>query len=677
MSIVLGIDTGGTYTDGVIIDRAEKRILAKAKALTTRDDLSRGITSCMNNLIFDSFDQIDMVSLSTTLATNAIVEGKGCEVGLVMVGFEPTGDLPCSEIRCIPGGHTVQGNEKKPFDDTLAREAIESLRGLVDAVAVSSYLSIRNPEHELRCRDLIREILNVPVICAHHLTRTLGIQERTVTAVLNSRLLPIIKELLTSVKKSLGEKNIHAPIMIVKGDGTLIGEAQAEMKPIETLLSGPAASIIGATFMSDENDAIIMDMGGTTTDIAVLKDGVPGIGETGARVGGWLTHVEAAAINTYGLGGDSYLQMDFARHFQVGPKRVFPFCVVATEYPHLKDELRANVIPYAYLLQHAQITDCFILLNENITSSLSDREREVVRILREEPHSFFTIADRAGIEYNLLNLNRLVDLGVLGRISVTPTDVLHARGDYTGWDTEAAALAVKMLATRFNLSVEEFIALAVDKIVDELCYTVMQSLARQEGSEIDFKNDPAAVYFLGKQLHPSAENDLIECRLKPGLTIIGIGAPAAAWLPPMAERLGARLVIPEYPEVANAIGSATGRVIESVKILIHPGEYSVGFTVFSLWEKKNFENLEEAVAYGKELAVSKAEEAAHANGAKHMEITLTHHDDYVPSGGGDKDIYVESSIEAIAAERPEWYRKEEEENFFVDTRNRGMKVGND
>jgi hypothetical protein len=217
----------------------------------------------------------------------------------------------------------------------------------------------------------------------------------------------------------------------------------------------------------------------------------------------------------------------------------------------------------------------------------------------------------------------------------------------------------------------------VDKIVDELCYTVIQSLANQEGSEIDFKNDPAAIYFLGKQLHPHPESDLIEAGLKPMLAVIGIGAPAAAWLPPMAERLGARLVIPEYPEVANAIGSATGRVIESVKILIHPGEYAVGFTLFSPWEKKNFERLEEAGDYGKELAVSKAEEAARANGAKQVEITLTHRDDYVPSGGGGKDIYVESYIEAIAAESPEWYREEGKENFFVDTRNRGMNVGDD
>ncbi len=98
MSLVLGIDTGGTYTDGVILDRASKKILAKAKSLTTRDDLSRGITDCINRMEFDDFTEIKIVSLSTTLATNAIVEGRGCEVGLIMIGMEPQNELPIEEI---------------------------------------------------------------------------------------------------------------------------------------------------------------------------------------------------------------------------------------------------------------------------------------------------------------------------------------------------------------------------------------------------------------------------------------------------------------------------------------------------------------------------------------------------------------------------------------------------
>ena len=145
MSLVLGIDTGGTYTDGVILDRSSKKILAKAKSLTTRDDLSRGITACINNMEFDDFQEVKIVSLSTTLATNAIVEGRGCEVGLIMIGMEPQQELPVEEVRYVTGGHNVKGKEKAPLDEDAVREAVESLKGKVDAVAVSGYLSVRNP----------------------------------------------------------------------------------------------------------------------------------------------------------------------------------------------------------------------------------------------------------------------------------------------------------------------------------------------------------------------------------------------------------------------------------------------------------------------------------------------------------------------------------------------------
>ena len=670
MSLVLGIDTGGTYTDGVVVDRTDKSIIAKAKSLTTRDDLSRGIIDCINRMQFDDFSKITVVSLSTTLATNAIVEDRGCEVGVLMIGFEPKDDLPVKEVRIINGGHNVKGKEKMPFDEAAAREAIESMRGKVDAIAVSSYLSVRNPEHELRAQKLITEILDLPVVCAHHLTRSLGMHERTVTAVLNARLIPIIKELLVSVQKVLDEKKITAAVMIVKGDGSLMGEDQAKDKPIETLLSGPASSIIGATFLSGEDSALVLDMGGTTTDIAIIKNGVPRIDDRGAKVGGWLTRVEAAAINTFGLGGDSYIQLDMARRFAVGPQRVYPFCLVATQYPYLIDELLSVNLPYSYLLLHNQVTDCFMVLNEHVTTTLTEKEQQIVDLLRDGPHSYFYISQQLHIDLNILNLNRLVVLGVLGRISVTPTDILHARGDYSQWDNHAAEVAVTLLAKRFKMEFKQFIDYAVDKITDELSYTCLQSLSDYEGNEFDMKGDVAS-FFMRKQLH-SDDSDFLVCKLSPRIPVIGIGAPVAAWLPPMAEKLNARLVIPENPEVANAIGSATGRVMESVKILIHPGDYSVGYVLHSSWEMKDFDDLEAAVAYGKEYAERKAREAAANDGATNIEVVLHHEDVYAESGMIENDIYIESRIEAVATERPEWEREDEMEKFFVDTIDRGM-----
>lgn len=667
MSFVLGIDTGGTYTDGVIMNRTNKKIIAKAKALTTRYDLSVGIRNCINNIDFNAFSDISVVSLSTTLATNAIVEGRGCEVGLLMIGFQPDRDLPVKEIRVVPGGHDIKGKEKTPLDIEETKAAIESFRGKVDAIAISGYLSVRNPEHELQVQKLVKEILDLPVVCAHHLTRSLGLHERTITAILNARLIPIIKELMLSVKCVLKEKKIDASIMIVKGDGSLMGEDQAEDKPIETLLSGPASSIIGATFLSNIDDALILDMGGTTTDIAIIRNKIPRIDEEGAKVGGFLTRVEAAAINTYGLGGDSYIQLNMQRKLQIGPQRVWPICVMSTKYPYLVDELRDIKIPYNYLLLYAQITDCFMILNEKKTCNYSEKELRVLEELKDGPHSLVYLVKKMEEELNLFDLNRLVNIGALGRISVTPTDILHATGEYTQWNAEGATTAITLLAERFHIEYDKFIDFAIDGIVDELCYTCIQSLCYDENLKCVLKESEIGNFFVNKQLHPD-ENSMLYCAIQPNVPVVGIGAPVKAWLPRMAKRINARLIIPENQEVANAIGSAAGKIMESVKILINPGECGEGFVLHSTWEMKHFKELEEAVAYGKAYASEKAKEAALNDGAEHVDLTVEHKDIYASANMIENDIYIESRIEVIATETPEWERSEKHEKFFVDAR---------
>ncbi len=660
MSFVLGIDTGGTYTDGVLIDRKRHNIVSKAKSLTTREDLSKGITSVIRDMEMADGEEIEFVALSTTLATNAIVEGRGCSVGLIMIGFSEEQDVPAKEIRYLPGGHDIRGNEKQPFDEAAAREALESLRGKVDALAISSYLSIRNPEHELIMQKLAREVLNMPVVCTHHLTRSLGMKERSVTALLNACLIPIIEELLASVKKVMGERNIKAPIMIVKGDGSLMGEQQAMERPIETILSGPAASIIGANFLARELNGMVLDMGGTTTDIAVLKNGVPKLNKEGARVGGWLTRVEAAEINTYGLGGDSYVQKDCHGNFKLGPRRVWPISVMAAQYPNLEEELSHIHLPRTNPLVIAQVTDCYVLLNEHQTVVLSEREKNIIEILREMPHSLFYIASKLDVDVNMLDFEHLVTTGVLGQISVTPTDILHAKGVYTQWNGSAAKIAVALLAKRFDMTPDKFCEFVIEKVTERLAYTTWQSLINHEGSSLDIENDPIFQYLTAKQFRPS-DNDLLTCRISPTIPVIGIGAPVRIWLPLMADKLGARLVIPEHTEVANAVGAAVGRIMEVVKILITPGNSGLGYVLYSTWERKYFEHLEDAVAYGREFAKSKAEELARSNetskssdSGSAIEVTVEHKDVYADANGLANDIYIETRIEAVATEKSDW-----------------------
>jgi N-methylhydantoinase A/oxoprolinase/acetone carboxylase beta subunit len=236
MSLVLGIDTGGTYTDGVILDISNQKIIAKAKVLTTHHNLTEGITECFQRLKCDAIKAVQMVALSTTLATNAVVEGRGGEVGLLLIGHQPIGELPVKIYEVIGGGHDVGGHPQAELDLTEVRNAIRSFYGKVEAVAISGYFSIRNPEHEQRARELVKEMLDVPVICGHELSRSLGFHERTVTAALNAKLLPTIASLIESVKEVLNKEGLSAPLMIVKGDGTLMSESLAREKPIDTLL---------------------------------------------------------------------------------------------------------------------------------------------------------------------------------------------------------------------------------------------------------------------------------------------------------------------------------------------------------------------------------------------------------------------------------------------------------
>ena len=653
MSLVLGIDTGGTYTDGVIVERSNKTILTKAKALTTKGDLTVGIRNCINKLEFNRFEEISAVSLSTTLATNAIVEGRGGDVGLIMIGFDLEHETPAKEVFNISGGHTSRGIEMEPLDLNAAKKAILSMKGKVEAIAISGYFSVRNPEHEVAVQQLVTDLLGIPVVCGHQLSRSLGIYERAVTAVLNARLIPIIKELIISVKAVMAEKNISGALMIVKGDGSIMSEEQAEFKPIETILSGPASSVMGAVFLASEQDAFVLDIGGTTTDIAVLKNGVPKIGQKGAKVGGWPTMVEAAEIFTYGLGGDSWIHIDSKNALAVGPQRVLPISVTADEYPYYANELKEYPIPKGHKLLYSQAVDGFMRLKDTDTSGFNKAEKKIWNMLADGPKTLAFLISELNIKSNFLNLKWLVDTGVLARISLTPTDILVAAGECDLWDPAAANAAIDVFAFQMGLAREKFIEKSTDLVTQELCYSVLQSASDYEGNSFTLKESDVFQYFLDKQL---ARDNMgaLSCLISPSIPIIGIGAPAPVWLPKMSEKLGATLIIPDHPEVANAVGSATSKIMETVTILIRASSDELSYSLHSAWEMKTFDSLTAATEYGLKAAETKAEEMAIKSGAQDFSLISSHKHEYIKNVTGS--IYIETIIEATAIERPEWER---------------------
>ncbi|MGH6927500.1 MAG: hydantoinase/oxoprolinase family protein, partial [Dongiaceae bacterium] len=440
---LLGFDTGGTYTDAVLFDPAAGAVVAAAKALTTKQDLSIGLRGAMDAVLRSHADDIALVSLSTTLATNAIVEGQGSPICLLLLGYEPSA-LDRADLRralghdpvCfIAGGHSATGDEQAPLDLASLEAAIERHGASVAAFAVSGFFSVRNPAHEIAARDLIRRLTDRPVTCGHELTSRLDAPRRALTAALNARLIPQLQQLIRAVEGLLHEKGIRAPLMVVKGDGSLVSADFALTRPVETILSGPAASVVGAKHLAGEDDCLVADMGGTTTDIALLTGGLPVLDREGATVAGWRTMVEAVAVHTYGLGGDSEVHRD-GDGLAVGPRRLVPLSLLCHQHPRMLEVLRGQL--QAERLEPG--SGRFALRNRSLDTGgagLSQSQARVWAALADGP---VPMSQLAGGYAAARAVERLADRGLVVLSGLTPSDAAHVLGQHREWSIEAARL---------------------------------------------------------------------------------------------------------------------------------------------------------------------------------------------------------------------------------------------
>ncbi|MCJ7806965.1 MAG: hydantoinase/oxoprolinase family protein, partial [Clostridia bacterium] len=508
---------------------------AKTKVETTRHDLTLAINRCLDNLIValkekkgDQIDirQLKMVSLSTTLATNAIVEGQGAEVGLIQIGFEPRQSLPTPYYAVISGGCNIKGSITEELDLCAAEQVILKMKDHVDAFAVSAYLSIRNPIQEIQVSELIRRLTGYPVVAAHQLSTDLGMHERTVTAVLNARLMPLITDLIDSVKQGMKRLKIEAPLMVVRGDGSLISETMAREKPIETILSGPAASIIGALTLTGVQKGIVIDMGGTTTDVAVLNDGRPSLSKEGAWVGGWLTRVKAARITTIGLGGDSLIQASKNAVLSIGPQRVFPLSWIASQYPYLFDEL-ADLEPIDYSSMDTQPTTILTYIRDPLNIRLTETEQQMIDLIKDGPHTLHYISKKLQKEIDFLPWHRLVNVASVHRAGLTPTDILHVNGKLSLWDNRSAELGTAILARRYGVSVDEFVSVVMEEIQFKLASIIIDRLLAEEGAKFNLIDKDSGAYILKQIMHGNKDHGnlqvLFSARLKH--PIVAVGAP--------------------------------------------------------------------------------------------------------------------------------------------------------
>ena len=664
MSHVLGIDTGGTFTDGIILNLETKEILAAVKSPTTHKDLIIGISNTIEHLPYDLLKTVDYLSLSTTLATNAIVENRGCRVGLLLLGAEPSADLPQCEYQILPGTMNIRGEETVPLDLEETRKAIESFRGKVDAVAVSGIFSIRNDNHEKTVKQIVRETLHCPVVAAHELSSVIGMQERTVTAVLNARLLYVIDELLNATRTVLDRKKLDIPIMVVKGDGSLMNESIARERPIETILSGPAASIIGATFLSNIQDGIVLDMGGTTTDIAILHRGVPRLDPNGAKVGGWHTRVSAVEATTFGLGGDSRIHFDEQeRQWKLGPRRSWPVSVICKKYPNYFEELQQISLAPPGLTKYELVDGYFLLHQPSTYTQLSELQEKALEIVKDAPHTLVEISRQLQINPNFLSLDSLVDHGILGTVGFTPTDILQLKGHYHAGKEEAAMLALDLLAKNHGYKTSVLIDIIEETMTKQMCRVILDSMWTYEKEDLDpFSGDHAIEYFIENALG-KRHSSLISNSISLNEPIIGIGAPTKSWLPPAGERLHTETIFPSHNHVANAVGAAAGKVMTIFRILVQNHD-TAGIEIYAPWGKSHFkpsEHKNEQEQVPMEIAVQKAiqegktkmEEEMARQGINQYEILVEQKDSKIDGPNSGFRLHIETNIEIAAVGLPQ------------------------
>ena len=657
MTYGLGIDAGGTYTDTAIVELETGKLICGNKALTTHDDLTVGIRGSLSGLDRELLPKISLTSLSSTLATNSVVENKGCRVGLICIGINYVNAVKPECYAMVEGRFSMAGKEEIPLDVRTARAELNKMRGKVDAIAISGYVSVRNPSHENRIRKLARTVLDVPTVCAHELTSKLGFEQRTTTAVMNARLIPVIEELLRSVRTILKEFGVDSPLMMVKGDGALMKDSTAMTKPVETILSGPASSLMGAKALTGEDDAVVIDIGGTTSDIGILKNGFPRIEPEGANIGGRRTRVMAADIATYGIGGDSRIIVN-GKDIVLSPVRAIPLCIAAKRWPSVRKALGSlegitdDRAPENCRLEDViQDTEFFMLAHVTDSKVLSPTDRKFISLLKKRPYRLTDAGEQLGMPAGAFSAGELESRGYIMRIGVTPTDILHAEGSYVQYDADASRTAVEYLARKCGMGTDNFIRKTKELISKKIAGCAMEKILLDESGRDALTDSEKELR--ERVLNGRGEDYTVSFSLRH--PIIGIGAPVGAWLPAVADILNTRLILPENSHIGNAIGAVTGSVCETVIITVRAaGQEFVEepeCDVFTGEEIRNFEWSKEAMRFAEKEGVRLATERALASGTKNP-VVETFVDENILEIG-DKRYFRGATVTVKATGKPD------------------------
>lgn len=320
----IGIDVGGTNTDAVILDD-QLTPIAKIKTPTT-PDVSTGIYKAMSLVLSQvDFDhsQIQYAMLGTTHATNAVVERKRLnQVAAIRIGLPATSAIkPLTgwpeDLKqaignmqyLIHGGHEFDGREISSFDEKALRSIAREVKGKANSIAITSVFAPVSTEHELRAAEILREELGgIPLSLSHEIG-SIGLLERENATILNAALVDVAKTTAEGFIEALKREGIQAKVYFGQNDGTLMAVDYAVRYPILTIACGPTNSIRGASFLAKTRNALVVDVGGTTTDVGVLVNGFPRESSMAVEIGGVRTNFRMPDLISIGLGGGSIVRI--------------------------------------------------------------------------------------------------------------------------------------------------------------------------------------------------------------------------------------------------------------------------------------------------------------------------------------------------------------------------------
>ncbi|MBQ1332475.1 MAG: hydantoinase/oxoprolinase family protein [Lachnospiraceae bacterium] len=639
MKIGIGIDTGGTFTDAVAYDFETGSVLAKGKALTTHSRLEDGIGAALDTLPEEYIRSAEIVSLSTTLATNACLENKGSRCKLVIFGLndeiiesnqiEKRYGIPLDSVTAVETNGSADGLRTDVPDWTELLSEKGNWLSDADVLACSELYSANNgAPAEKAFRQVIQDRFGIYTVCAHEITKELNVIARGATAMLNARLLPIINDFISSILADLKKRDCHAPVTVIRSDGSRMSAEATLNKPVETILSGPSASVLAGKGFYKGDHYLTVDMGGTTTDVSVVIGGQPVPARGGIQLGNWRTTVKGIFAAPFALGGDTRVYSDFkSSSLRLGVRRVEPLCQAAAKWPEIKDMLSRIVNVRKKHINQFPLHEILYLLHEPDRPELySEDEQRLIRELKKGPLILEDLAERTGLDLFHFRTERLEAEEIIMRCGLTPTDFMHIKGDYTAYDREVSVLGARfLLASLGREDNESELSALCDEVyeaVEERMYVkLVHILLRQMypdrfGEEIDPQLD-----FLIRRAwedRRSAKSPILHQFFGSEMALVGIGAPIHVFLPEVAEALGAECILPEHHDVANAIGALQAEINSVVRLEVTQlhSEDGLVYVAHLPGGSRSCGTMEEAIAILEKAAAKEALKEARARGAE-------------------------------------------------------------